>query len=271
MTKKIQQEIALNEITDSLPIPWDEVIEELLSRSLPIHKKLSEGELALATIRVHNWKIALHWLIKWEWSKKHKIPGKRTIAKALESKGRFLQQIFYLCERCHTLQDEVPVDISYRHAAYWFGIVYWEMIMHEIYTVFETEKLKKGNKKEFVLSERRIEAQMLKERKNPLRECSPESDPMQATNKLMVSGIALANKSDTFAEKYWEPFVKAYTADNTRLDQADFGRAFIEQDKAYIQDGRGRGKRAIAPPEDLKTLLKKNGFLKPSPSKGFKN
>lgn len=272
MTRKTISQVPANQNNSNMPIPWNEVFEQLLSRPLPFSRSPSEGEMSLIKHRVHSWEIALHWLIKWEWDLKHKIPAKRTIAKALETKGRFLQRIFCLCERCHTLQDEVSIDVPYRHAAFWFGLVYWEIITNEMHTILEaTAKQKKGNKKEAALNERRLEAKMLKERKNPLSKYSPEHRSMKATDRLITSGIDLANKSDAFVEKFWEPFVKAYTAANTRLDDPDFGRTFIENSKAYIQVGRGRGNRLLSPPEDWKSLLEKNGILKRLPSKGFRS
>lgn len=118
---------SLDIVTKSIPIPWNIYIKKILSCPYPLGglpRKPSEGELALIYYRANAWEIALHWVIKKKWNKKHKIPTKRSLAKRLEPKGEFLRQILLLCEGCHAKQEAVPTNIPYPNAAHWFCLVF---------------------------------------------------------------------------------------------------------------------------------------------------
>lgn len=54
------------------------------------------------------WQSAMHWFIRLEFFKKgrktYRIPGPRNLRAATKLQGIFLQSLFKLCERVHTLK-----------------------------------------------------------------------------------------------------------------------------------------------------------------------
>lgn len=252
VTKPIFTE-PLEKTIEPIPSPWDKIIETILSRNIKLPQQPDEGQFVLMKARVRTWEIALHWLIKWEWNGKHKIPAKLSIAKGYQAKGKVLQTIFYLCERCHTLQDSVPeVVISYPNAAHWFGLVFMEILWHEIQSAFyPTNEPKKAAKKLAIIEERRELIKKHKDFENPLSaDCS-----MESTYKLFEIAGKLAEKSPIFKRDYWDKFTQALEQENKQLDTPIFQRLFVEEGKAYIQNaGAGRGKLYIHPSPYLKSI-----------------
>uniref|UniRef100_A0A0C1RNF6 Uncharacterized protein n=1 Tax=Tolypothrix bouteillei VB521301 TaxID=1479485 RepID=A0A0C1RNF6_9CYAN len=251
----------IDEIIAPIPIPWNEVVKEMLSRPIKIQESISEGQSVLVNARIHAWKMALHWLIRWEWHPKHKIPGKRSIAEGYIPKGRFLQELFRLCERCHAFQSAAPdIIIPYPHAAYWFGIVFWEHIIYEVQSAIKPSKKRepKGPKKEVVLQERRELSRKYRDFQNPL----PDDSVMESTHKLYKLALRLAESSDAFKKNYWDKFIEAWEAETKQLDTPAFGRLFVEDGKAYMQaSGPGRGKMYVALPPLLKSELENSNLL----------
>lgn len=247
-------------ISSIVPIPWNEVMETILSNAYPINRReITEGQLMLMLLRREAWEIALHWLIKWEWDKKHKIPWKPSKANGYRPKGRYLQSLFLLCERCHTFQGVVPdVIIPYPHAAYWFGYVYREHVLYDIQSVFYPDGLPlKGAKKEAALKFRQDELRTHRKLENPLQ---PNSW-MKASYKLFEVATVLAEKSPNFRENYYDKFLSAYKTENKQLEKPNFARAFIENGKAYYQSGKGRGKIYIPLAPELKAHFEKMNFI----------
>lgn len=280
MTKKLPKQITLSEITSHIPIPWDSIIAELLSRPLKFPHKPTEGEVALILMRVRAWEIALHWVIKLEWNTKHKIPAPLSIVRGYKPKGAFLRNILRLCERCHTMQEALPPGaVPYPHAAYWFGLVFWDLMLNEIGSTFtlqeqeeqereeqerirqqikleqernldlELKKQKTFRKKETTLQERMVETMGLQVHyKNPLTEDSG----MKATFCLFQAATALAQQSDVFRTGYWQPFLNSYKAETSAMSGKEWGRVTIENGKAYMQVGKGKHRSQIHAPEEWK-------------------
>lgn len=243
-----------------IPIPWNQVVEAILSSSYPINRReITEGELMLVLLRRESWEIALHWLIKWEWDKNHRIPCKPSKAKGYKPKGQHLQSLFSLCERCHTFQATVPnVIIPYPHAAYWFGYVYREQVLCDIGSVFFPDGLpSKGAKKEAAIAIRQEELRTHRRLENPLQ----QNSWMEATYKLFEVATSLAEISPQFREKYYDKFLKAYAAENKQLEDCNFARYFVEDGKAYYQPGKGRGKIYVPLAPELKAHFEKMNFI----------
>ncbi|MBL1202467.1 MAG: hypothetical protein FWK04_26220 [Nostoc sp. GBBB01] len=250
----------LEKIINYIPSPWNEIIETILSRDIKLLQQANEGQSVLIEARVRAWRIALDWLIKWEWNYKHKIPAKRSIANSYQAKGRLLQAIFRLCERCHAFQASVPeVVIPYPNAAYWFGFVFREFILHEVHSAFyPTNEPKKGAKKAAVIKERQELVRKHKNFENPL----PTDCMMEATYKLFEIAGRLAQNSPNFKRNYWDKFIQALEGENKQLDTPGFERLFVEDGKAYIQNaGPGRGKIYIHPSPYIKEYMKNSKFI----------
>lgn len=253
----------LEQIVSFIPIPWNEIVQEILQRPVKLQQPVTEGQLTLIWVGVRAWESALHWLIKWEWRSKHKIPLNRSLAKKYEAKGRLLQQIFRLCERCHTFQDAVPaVKVPYPNAAYWFGLVYWEYLWAEVADALQAIEPKKNTLKDNVIVERKAEALGYKNRENPL----PGGSGREATYKLFEVARELARQSDSFEENYWNKFIAAYKNETAQLDSSDYGRIFVGEDgRAYVQSGKGRGRVYMSPPVEWKEKLEKINFITLTP------
>jgi hypothetical protein len=250
----------LEKIITYIPSPWNEIIETILPRNIKLPQPPNEGQLVLIEARVRAWTIALNWLIKWEWNHKHKIPAKRSIANGYLAKGKLLQAIFRLCERCHTFQASVPeVVIPYANAAYWFGFVFREFILHEVHSGFSaTNEPKKGAKKAAVIKERQELVRKHKNFENPL----PTDCMMEATYKLFEIAGRLAQNSPNFKRNYWDKFIQALEGENKQLDTPGFERLFVEHGKAYIQNvGAGRGRLYIHPSPYIKEYMKNSKFI----------
>ena len=243
----------LEKTIEHIPLPWDEIIKTIISRKIKLSQQPDEGQFVLMEARVRAWQIALHWLIKYEWNNKHKIPAKRSIANGYQAKGRLLQAIFRLCERCHTFQASVPeVVIPYPNAAHWFGLVFMEILWHEVQSAFyPTNEPKKGAKKAAIIQERREIVRKHKNFENPLSaDCS-----MESTYKLFEIAGKLAQKSPSFKRKYWDKFTQALEEENKQLDTPIFQHLLVEEGKAYIQNaGAGRGKLYIHPSPYIKSV-----------------
>lgn len=281
MTRTTSQKIPpLKEITKNIPNPWDSIITEILSCPLKFPRQPTEGEMSLILLRVRAWEIALHWVIKMEWNTKHKIPAPSSIVKLYKPKGDSLRHILLMCERCHTMPELLPSGtVPYPHAAYWFGLVFWELIMNEIASAFtlqerenqerikqqlkvdpnnqallKLEHQKTFRKKETVLQERTDEVMLLQVRyENPLTEDSG----MIATFRLMEAATTLAQTSDVFRVKYWKPFLNSYKKETAAMSKQDWGRATLdpEDNKAYVQVGQGKNRQKISVPEGWEKMI----------------
>lgn len=261
-SKKIKKPTPLepiDKVVEPIPIPWDEVVRELLRRPIRLPARVKEGQLTLIWVRTQAWEMALHWLIKWEWHSKHKVPVSPSLARKYEAKGRVLHSLFLLCERCHTLQDAVPQEkIDYRHAAYWFGLVYWELIWFEVQDAIRSRPTHKGETKDAALAERRAFLKTLQD-----LEDNPFPPEMEATHKLFAIASTLAGKSQSnvFKAKYWDVFLKAYRSESQQLRSEGYTRIFCEEGRTYAQLGRGKGRVEIKPPEHWKQELEKMNFI----------
>lgn len=233
--------------TEELPIHWDQVIVKVLTDDILFPRKPSEGEFVAVYIRLYTWEIALHWLIKSEWQKKHKIPAPRASANALKPKGKRLIWLFKLCERCHSFQQELDSgQVPYKHAAFWFDSIFAEIKASEVNHVFYPEEEappRREDKKESALHSERAAYQMLKEFYNPL---ASQASTYPAAFALYEAAIALARHSDAFNDEFFVPYVRAWSAEITQLDKPACGRLFVEDGQAYLQTGRGRQRQPLS-------------------------
>lgn len=259
---------SLESVTSSIPISWNDCIEQILSRPYPwriLPRKPNEGELALIWCRVYAWEIALHWVIRKEWNKKHKIPAKRSLAKMYEPKGEFLRHMLLLCDLCHAKQKAVPINIRYPNAAHWFGLVFWQLISREMVTALispkQTEPINKtehffGQNPAHRQKRNQIQAEMheflqLQDYKNPVKE-----DKESAVFLLFEAAIVLAQQPNGFRTRYWKPFLLAGKAQVKVKETPEWGRIVRDNNSVYVQTGKGKAKRSLpAPPESVKKLI----------------
>jgi hypothetical protein len=263
--------ISLDNVTSSIPFPWNTFIEKILSRPLPwgsLPRRPNEGELALIWHRVFAWEVALHWVIKKEWNTKYRIPTKRSLAEAYEPKGEFLRQMLLLCERCHAMQEEVPINIPYPHAGFWFGLVFWNLIIREMVSAMTPEEQPKSVRNKRVAlpkqnpTHRKKRIQIQAEMDEVMQLQTNYQNPLQENDErktalfyLFEAASTLAQKSNIFHNHYWRPFLNAWKDQVKAKAKPEMGLVVKENDKCYVQLGRGRGKRILYSPESFRKLF----------------
>jgi hypothetical protein len=117
------------------------------------------------------WIVALHWVFRKKWCKRHKIPANRAATKAVEPLGELLFRILELCIQCHAV---LPAGSNpYGNAAVWFDLIVWETKRGDFAEILSPHESGQGKNKHA----RKIwkDVKSLKEDwENPN---APESDP----------------------------------------------------------------------------------------------
>ncbi len=85
-------------------------------------------DLLLSTIEMF-WVLSIHWLYKFKWNCRHKIPVRRkkdtsALLDGTKAYGELLLSIFNLCEALHAIG--APFSAEYSNAGQWFDRVAWE-------------------------------------------------------------------------------------------------------------------------------------------------
>lgn len=176
-----------------------------------------------------HWIFGLHYVFKYKWDSKHKIPVKLkpTSQRAFRLWGEYLYTILELCVQCHASPS---TQVSYHNAAKWFELVAWEMKTSDLNAALLA---KKGLKKQSV-DQGREALKALKEYKNPV---DPKTHPHAFA--LVKSALDLAQK-DVFYKKYWKPFTTAYAKLLRDIESNPTWQTVFEKDGSpYVQAGRG--------------------------------
>lgn len=244
---------------ETLPIPWNEVLAEIQGREYcfpyPLRKTPpTSEEKARASIKIFQWEIALHFVVRSEWDSKHKIPYPKSVRQPLEPRGRLLIQWLKLCERCHTFQEAYGERVPYKHAGFWFGAIFWEQILLDLYPLFVEQNtcVYNSNVKEAELSVERSRLAQMKKGKNPF-----EDEPIASATSLLVKfALHLSDASDQFFSRYWRPFLKQQSAHIEEMKSPRWGRTFAQKGRLYAQAGRGKSTVSLAPLELYEKLYR---------------
>lgn len=231
----------MREVVELVPIskvppPWHLAIDSIQSPFVPllIPNKPTETHIA---INEALWVVALHWVFKKKWSKRHKIPANRAVKDAVKPLGELLYRILELCIQCHAV---LPVNSTRcGNAAQWFDCVVWETKRRDFAEIL-FQSYKKGQGKKQEVGEIWTEIRLLKGGSNPFNlEFSPHSF------RLVDEALKLA-KLENFNQEYWRPLLKAYSNWARALDQNDNWKFFrVEAGKLVAQNGRGRGRLTV--------------------------
>lgn len=75
-------------------------------------------------------------------------------------------------------------------------------------------------------------------------------------HQLVGIALGLAEQSNVFDRKYWQPFRKAYSKFVTSLDKdgGKWGVLIEKQAKLYLASGRGKGATLLIPPDKTKQV-----------------
>lgn len=172
-----------------------------------------------------------------------------------------------LCERCHAMQEVVPINIRYPNAACWFCLVFWEIIIHEMVTALilpEQPEPTSHNTDHFFgqnpahrKKRNQIQAEMHEVMQLQVNyKLLVEEDKESAVFLLFQVATALAQKSNVFCTRYWKPFLNAYKAQIRVKSTSKWGLVVRENNRIYVQTGKGKAKRSLpAPPESVKKLF----------------
>lgn len=228
----------------------------------------STGEIELDRIRLRFWAAALHHLLKLEWNYKHKFPkGFKGCIAITELFGKFLQQTFFLCEKCHGRQALLDYRLPYNDAGKMFQHIYHEIFFEggilfllpkdiKNRTEYVNNKDKKRNLNRKLMSYCRL----AKDFKNPYK----SSGTMKHFSTLLDAAIQLScGQGNQFNNQVYQPFLTSWQNAIKALDKPAFQTYEVINGDLVIQ-GRGPGRAT-------KTPLKRSGSQKPLLGKGSRS
>jgi hypothetical protein len=178
-----------------------------------------------AELLKYTWDIAFHWLIKFEFDNKHKIPCSRKLANELKSQGEFLRAIFSLCKELHPL-------LSTKYPDYWhlFKACWGEWIIGGCWeTIFPISAPNARDKKEASIAPIHSSISAAKRLDNPF-----VGSDMRANALLLDAAISMANRFEIFNKKTYRPFVKAWRDWAKDIDK-NYCRTFEKDGHLYQQ------------------------------------
>lgn len=191
--------------------------------------------------------ISLHWVVKFEWNSKHKIPAHRKTMDTLKPKGEFFRQIFLLCESTHArcLGGSPP----YANAAEWFIKIVREHVAIIIGGVKQQSEGSKsssnGNIQQTFTKTGHIEA-LLKLPQNVKDGIFPfkSHEAMPAFSKLIDEAISIASDSNVFRNQHLLPFCKAWTKEiHSRKGYVIY---IYKDGRLHQQKGSGNSEKLIS-------------------------
>ncbi len=248
--------LRIEQVTESIPIPWNNVIAALFTYEPKLLSKLSKGQKTFAQYIWWQREIALHWLIKLEWNSRHQIPTTPKIKRLSKPKGEVLRRFFLLCERCHTLRG---ANLSYSQAADWFGLFFFEQTLQQIIGGITDKRGPKANRpKQRLIRKQKKFIRKLKDLENPFLLNNEKGEAykglmalprLRASCDLIETAIGIVEQPDAniFRKKYWIPLISALEKEVESWKSKDFGVLSIENYEAKLQVGQGRHKVIVSP------------------------
>jgi hypothetical protein len=219
-----------------LPYPWDRTIAGLIEEphQVKVLTMPSEAEKQLLGLWLQSQEIALHWLVKFEWLPKHKVPGGRSLTLDLKPEGVMLHALYRLCVETHALVGD---QSEYTHAAQWFWCCFCERIQRGCWEVQYSD----NDTKDGTLATLRSFQNIAKDYQNPF-----EGIPgMEAHSDLLRLSAGLAERFEGFYFRAYQPFLRAWSAVHTAKKSPRFARYFVDEGKLCRQSGRGKSKTRV--------------------------
>lgn len=232
---------------------WLNSVLAELQGSVTVPLPIPPEKEALIRMHIRDWDTVLHALYREELDPRHKVPAPKAVQEAIKPWVTFLRKMFYLCERIHTLQDDLPDPLPYSNARRFFLAVVWEMrywdiswhLHHDEQSSSEQSHKRlsrisgkpytKG-RKEVISSDNFQVRDMFKDEKNLF---DPRSQPHEFT--MIESALILARKYPTrFRKEYWVPFYKAYANWAREIDRNGTYFVPVEQDGKIMRQGEGK-------------------------------
>ncbi len=175
-------------------------------------------------------KLGLHQVYRRHWDSKHKFPCRleKLERQAIEIYGNYWWELLKMAERLHSHQD---FGKPYPNAASWFKHIVME---YRGIKINSDENVSKTDLADLITKH----LQHLRNYENPF---DPDLEPHLVS--LVNAAISLAEKSDQFKKRNWEPFLRAYTAWRDDLKTNSSWYAVVKSnDGKYYNQGKGRVK-----------------------------
>jgi hypothetical protein len=195
--------------------------------------------------------IGLHWVIKLDWDKKHKIPASREVAKTLQPLGEYLYQSFLLCSAVHTRQKALLWQLpSYTDASDWFMSIFVEKIkaiFSEMFDLIILDPNKKpiptydGHEKHRLVRETLEYPKCVEKGVNPFR----GNPDLSNLSTLLDAAIFMAKESPQFKPKYLRPFTTSWRKLLRDMETDKWQRVFQKDGKLCQQYSKGKGIKVL--------------------------
>lgn len=205
---------------------WNEVLNKLLEPPVfcmgtqPDKAQIDDG---IRVIFLYN--LALHWVVKFKWDKRYKIPYPRKAAEIMKPFGNLLYRYAELCIQCHGFLSPNPYPTS----ASWFGNLIRES---QVNTIFKSRSPSKTQ----TLKDRRQVVNAIVDGINPI---SKQDAPHEW--QLIKTSLEF-DRGTNFDKEYSKPFIQAYRNWLTATDSGEWSAVFELENELYMQSGKGRGK-----------------------------
>jgi hypothetical protein len=221
------------------------ITPEIMDLVIPAQKHYprmpNTGELDQIQDATNNLLLALHWVVKLDWSAKHKIPASRKVAEALKPLGIYLHQTFLLCAAVHARQNALPDRLNYRDAGEWFALIVKGMGDEIVGTVLaESEPAQSTYKNDEKRSQLRKVAKnprLVESGQNPLK----KNHYLVALSDLIDAAIALGAESSHFKNYELKPFLATWKAALKEMDSTRWQRQYIVDGQLHRQLSNSRG------------------------------
>lgn len=237
--------------------PWCQSLV-LLNQQKKLNGLPTSNELYLLAPQIEMWMTAMCWVYKKTWDDKYKIPGSRKLAKLSEPLGDLFISYRELCKECLFLLPEN--ETKYPNAAIWFCAIVYEDLCRRLENALfcATQNGRPKITKPQAIADTREEILA------PLKS-SEKLNPIDPGEKHLHCLIEYANEfaetSAPFQRKYYQPYIKALEKLVKFIEtNSEFTVPWVEDDKIFVQNGRGRGKLLIQPDAEILKKLQEVGF-----------
>lgn len=239
-------ERAIQQVVSTTPPPWDEAMVPLISCPvmLPIPKQPVEIRQFLE-LNTYTFQTALHWMIRLSWNSKHPIPGDRMMKTATQKTGEWLKHVRLLCQQCHDFQRLGNVQTPYRDSTDWFKRIVMELFVGSFSIISdypypgEAESGTSRKTKRHGINSMNAVCSRVNAFEYP---CAKSN--MFAFSQLLTAAISMAESLDVFKQEYFRPFIKAWRAMISEIDQ-HWHSHFLDAEQLWRQDGRGRHRKNL--------------------------
>ncbi|HEY9653664.1 MAG TPA: hypothetical protein V6C95_23585 [Coleofasciculaceae cyanobacterium] len=195
--------------------------------------------------------IGLHWVIKLDWDKKHKIPTSKEVAITLKPLGEYLYQTFLLCSAVQARQNLLPSQLpNYDDASEWFMSIFVEKIQSLFSEVFDP--IISDHKEKPIITydgheKRRIVRDILEYPRLVEKGIKPfkQTPDLSNLSTLLDAAILMAKESSQFKNNYLKPFTKSWRELLRDMETDKWQREFIKDGKLCQQYSKGKGVKVL--------------------------